>query len=347
MSGSDFVAVPGTLKQATDPAWLQRALAPVIGGAAIKSVETVEVIRTMATKVRFKVEHERGTEAFCLKGFLDVDAGNAAGGPTMIREADFYAQIAPHVKMRLADCVVKLVDREAQSGAIIMRDLVAAGAQMCHALVIFNAEQAAATLQQLAALHAGSSLLDSLPWVVHRVSQMATRPHLSAAVIQELFDGPRGAGLPATTCNAERLTAALKVLAERDSQRPHTPIHGDSHAGNVFLTAAGPGFLDWQLIQRGGWALDVAYHINALLPVEVAEKEEQNLLRHYLSVARGLGVAVPEFDAALAQYREAVVYGYYLWAITRRVAPEITNMNNHRLGMAVTRNDSYRLLGVG
>jgi hypothetical protein len=340
------INVPRTLQEATDPAWLQGALAPVLQGATISAVEVVEVIRTMATKVRFRVTHERGSDAFCLKGFLDVDAENAAGGATMIREADFYTQVAPHVSMRLADCVVTVVDRNAQNSVIIMRDLIAGGASMCHALITLNSDEVAATLEQLTRLHAGSALLENTPWIDRRISQMASKPHLSAAVIQELFDGPRGVGLPAATRNAESMIAALKVLAERDSVRPQSMIHGDCHAGNIFRTAQGPGLLDWQMIQRGGWALDVAYHINALLPVEVAAREEINLLRHYLSFARGLGAAVPEFDVALSQYREASVYGFYLWAITRRVLPEITNLCNNRLGMAVTRSDSYRLLGV-
>jgi hypothetical protein len=41
-----------------------------------------------------------------------------------------------------------------------------------------------------------------------------------------------------------------------------------------------------------------------------------------------------------------VVYGYYLWSITRRVEPAIINVFVGRLGASVTRHESYRLLGV-
>ena len=344
MSSAKKLTVPCTLDAALDSAWLEEALAPVIGGGSIASIETVEVIRTMATKVRFRVEHGGRAEAYCLKGFLDVDATTARGGPTMIREADFYAKIAPHVPMRLAECVTGIVDREAQQGVIIMRDLIDGGARMGNALITLGADAVAGTLEQLAALHANAALLDAAPWIEHRIAGMAGRPHLSNADLQTLLDGPRSVGLPAATCNAERLIEALQRLAVRDAQRPHTLVHGDCHAGNVFLTNEGPGFLDWQLIQRGGWALDVAYHINASLSVEVAEKEEAFLLHGYLDAARRLGANAPGPEEALTQYREALVYGYYLWAITRRVEPAITNLCNHRLGMAVTRHESYRLL---
>src|SRR4051794_41977665 len=84
--------VPRTRDAAMDPTWLTHALKPVTGGARIESVEVVEVIRTMATKVRFKVAWDGGRQsaALCLKAFLDVDEATARGGTTTIIEADFY-----------------------------------------------------------------------------------------------------------------------------------------------------------------------------------------------------------------------------------------------------------------
>ncbi len=100
------------------------------------------------------------------------------------------------------------------------------------------------------------------------------------------------------------------------------------------------------MLQRGGWALDVAYHICAVLPVDVAEAHELALLGHYLETARGLGCTLPDAETAWAQYREAAIYGYYLWAITRRVDPPIIAQFFQRLGSAVSRHESHALLGV-
>src|SRR5438128_10407002 len=62
--------VPATLDEALDPAWLSDALASVGQGAKVTSVETVELLKTVATKVRFKVTFDgpAGTQDFCLKG---------------------------------------------------------------------------------------------------------------------------------------------------------------------------------------------------------------------------------------------------------------------------------------
>jgi hypothetical protein len=49
------IAVPATLAEALDAQWLAGALADIAAGRGITKVEQVEVIRTVATKVRFAV----------------------------------------------------------------------------------------------------------------------------------------------------------------------------------------------------------------------------------------------------------------------------------------------------
>lgn len=337
--------VPQTLVRALDSAWLTQALVAVTGGAPVTEVNTVEVIRTMATKVRFTVNIAGRTEGFCLKAFLDVDAENARGGAVSIKEADFYAELAPQVSVRVPQCVAAIVDREAQLGVIIMRDLIRDGIRFCTALEPFTRDEAAQSLEQLARLHA-SQALQSTPWVGRKIDDFARGAYLPLATLQQMLDGPRGEGLPARTRDASLLLAAMKALAARDAGQPQVLVHGDCHAGNIFRSAAGAGLIDWQLLQRGGWALDIAYHISAVLPVDLAEKHERELLHHYLDTIRSLGSDVPGRETAWEQYRMSVVYGYYLWAITRRVDPAITNVFVNRLGLAVTRHESYRMLGV-
>ncbi len=342
------LAVPTTLEAALDPQWLARALAPIGKGAAVAAVERVEVIRTMATKVRFtlRFEGDDTVHAFCLKGFLDVGDAASQGGSTTVLEADFYAKVVPHVAVRVPECVAAIIDRDAPLGVIIMRDLIAEGAHFCSALEAFTAEEAAASLEQIAALHAGRGLLKSSPWITPRVAQLANAQFIPLPTLQELLDGPRGVGLSPPVRSAERLVAGLRALATRDASREQFLVHGDSHAGNIFRTKDGPGLIDWQLLQNGGWALDVAYHVAAVLPVDVAAREERKLLAHYLSIMRGKGFAMPDEEEAWRQYREAAIYGYYLWSITRRVDPPIINLFTDRLGNAVTRLESHALLGI-
>ncbi|MBB4860219.1 aminoglycoside phosphotransferase (APT) family kinase protein [Novosphingobium chloroacetimidivorans] len=352
MPSQPLVTVPKTLVAALDPAWLSQALADVSGGKPVEAVEQVEFIRTVATKVRFKVTYQGGeTGSYCIKGLLDVDEATARGGPTCVLEADFYCKVAPTVpELTVPVCVSAIIDREGQQAVYIMRDLVADGAQLGSALQPFTADEAVLSLAELAKLHASSGFLDGSAWIRPRAADLAGMTYITTETIQELLDGPRGVNLSPQVRNASRLRDAMKALAARDGKRPQYMIHGDAHAGNSYRVGEGgqrrAGLIDWQLLQRGGWALDIAYHLNAVLPTEVAEIEERRLLREYLAMARGRGLDMPEDEDAWAQYREAVIYGYYLWAITRRVDPAIMVQFTDRLGKAVTRHESHQLLGV-
>jgi hypothetical protein len=338
--------IPRTLAAALEPAWLSEILGPVIGGKTVTRVEVAEVQKTMATKVRFVAHWDGGAEAFCLKAFLDVEPGGSSGMAVTITESDFYSQVAPRLGVRVPACVAAQVDRAAGHGIIVMRDLVVAGARFCTALEPFDVDQAAASLDQLARLHAGRAVLADSPWISHRISELAQSGVLPPGMLQELLNGPRGEPLDARTRDADVLLTAVRALAARDAALPQTLVHGDCHAGNIFRTADGPGLIDWQLLQHGNWALDVAYHIAAVLPVEVAEKEERRLLADYLARAAGYGCETPDLETAHRLYRAAAVWGFFLWAITRRVDPPIMMTFVHRLGAAVMRHDSYRLLGV-
>jgi aminoglycoside phosphotransferase (APT) family kinase protein len=342
------VAVPRTLEAALDPAFLSQALASVSGGAPVTSVETVELLKTVATKVRFAVTFgDDGTRhGFCLKGLLDVDEMTARGGSTCVLEGDFYTRVAPTVNVRVPEAVAVVTDRDAQQSVLIMRDLIAGGAHFCSALEAFDADQALASLGQLAALHAGSAFLDGAPWIKPRAAELARANYVTPEQLQGLMDDPRKEGVPDNVLSASKLIDGVKELANRDEARRQFMIHGDSHAGNNFRTAEGSGLIDWQLLQKGGWALDVAYHLCAVLPVELAEAEERRLMGEYLAMMKGHGFDMPPEEQAWAQYREAVMYGYYLWAITKRVDPPIIKLFFHRLGNAAARHDSFALLGV-
>jgi hypothetical protein len=342
---------PRTLQDATDRDWLTEALAPVSGGAAIESLEVVEVIKTMATKVRFAVRFAGSDESrgFCLKGFLDLDAATAKGGATTVREADYYGQVAPLITVRSPTCVSSIIDREEQQGVIIMRDLIQDGARFCSALEAFTVDQAAQSLEQIARLHARADLLERFPWIDNRIAQLAQAQYVPQPLLQELLNGARGAGLPQRTRDAGVLIAGVQALAQQDGAEKQTLVHGDAHAGNIYRIGGGsgpPGLIDWQLLQRGSWALDVPYHICAVLEVADAEREERRLLAHYLEAVRVLGGEAPDLETAWMRYRASIVYGFYLWSITRRVDPNITNVFVQRLGASVSRHDSYRLLGV-
>ncbi|MCE7795434.1 aminoglycoside phosphotransferase family protein [Sphingobium sufflavum] len=338
--------VPATLEEAIHPDWLTAALTPLSGGAPVESVELAEVIRTMASKVRIRVRF-RGDATlhdYCLKAFLGEPG--LGGGQTTIREGRFYTDIAPHTTMRLPHVPAVILDEEKGQGILIMEDMIAAGARFCSALEPFTVELAQQSLDQLARLHSRPDIAARTDWLPTRIDVIANKPHFAPEKQQELLDHPRNAGLPDRTRSGALLHAGMKALSARNAARPRTLLHGDCHAGNLFLIDGAPGFTDWQLVQRGHWAMDVAYHLCAVLPVEMAERHERDLLDSYLASVREHGGEAPDRDAAWEDYRAAQIYGFYHWAITTRVDPAIIAIFMERLGAGVTRHDSYTVLGL-
>jgi len=343
--------IPDTLEHALDPTWLSGVLAHLSGGSAVATVELADVIKAMAAKVRAAVTFENEPDKvyrICIKGFLDHDLGANAGGITTLRESSFYAEVAPRIDMRTPPCAAVVIDRKNHRAILVMADMIAAGAHFYNALEPLALDQAADTLDQLARLHAKPHLLDGRGWIPCRIDDIAHREaFMTWDEIQGLMHDERRGDLPARTLDASLLKRGMETLAEWNGTAPQTILHGDSHPGNVYRTREGEmGFTDWQLVQRGHWSLDVAYHIASVLPVEVAEREERHLLDHYLDAVRRHGGQAPDRETAWQDYRRAPVYGYYHWAITRRVHPPITHQAFRRLGEAVTRHESYKLLGL-
>ncbi|HXC41883.1 MAG TPA: phosphotransferase [Burkholderiales bacterium] len=345
---------PTDIETALSPEWLTKALATRYPGARVASVAVVETLKTMATKVRFKVDYAAGAPAsaprdFCMKGFFGADsAANLASGASEM-EARFYLDVAPTVSVTAPACVYAGIDPANRHGLILMRDLTAAGARFLTALEPYSRDQALGTLDQLARLHArywDGGGLDARPWLTSKLDFFANYQAVPADRLQSLLEGRRGEPLPAGIKNGQRIYRAIRALHDRGKHAPGCAIHGDAHAGNVFETAQGQGLIDWQLLQRGHWALDVAYHIGAVLPPEERARTERELIEHYLSRLEAHGAKAPRWEQAWLDYRCHLVYGYYLWGITQRVVEPVINEFTRRLGSAVAEHDTFALLGV-
>ncbi len=340
------------VEEALSPAWLTSVLGTVAPGATVGSVRVVEILRTVATKVRFEVDYSSGNDgglprAFCLKGYLGTPDPRFSA--TASTESRFYREIGPGIDVRIPPCRYTGPDVRTGLDVVLMDDLVAAGSRFHSALVPFTPETVASTLDQLARLNAGhwgDQQLAACPWVESRLRSLAASIMTTEQLDTQLHDS-RCDGLAPVTRDAGRLQQGMAALDALNATKPACLVHGDAHAGNTYSTADGEiGLIDWQLLQRGCWALDVAYHIGAVLDPGDRERSERDLLEHYLSRLSFYGGVPPSWDEAWRDYRSYLVYGFYLWAITRLVDRPIIDTFMHRLGSAVAFHDSFGLLGV-
>ncbi|WP_323809632.1 phosphotransferase family protein [Sphingobium baderi] len=349
-----FNPAPLLLDTVLSAAWLGRALGGAGDPMDVRAVHIVDQFGPSCTKVRMELEFGPSAppglhSAYCLKGFFgDPGIGYLKSG-VQLTESAFYRDCAPTLSMRLAECVHAGSDEATGAGVLLMKDLITAGARFLTALEPYSARQAESSLDQLARLHVaswGDAALAKWPWVRSKARELTRYQVVPAARVTELMRGERGAPLPDAIRDGARIYAALGRIADRDTALPHCLIHGDAHAGNMFENADGCGIVDWQLLQRGHWSLDVAYHVAAALTVEDRRTHEQDLLRLYLDRLAAHGVTPPAWDDAWDRYRESLAYGMFLWAITIRVDPPVIMEFNRRLGTAVADHDSFGRLGV-
>ncbi len=334
---------------ALSPEWLSAAFQTAYPGAEISHVTPVGEFTTLATKVTLQLEYTAAPPgapaSVFLKGFFGEygEARAWIGEP----EARFFSELAPMLDLRMPRAVYAGVDPANHHGIVILHDLVAEGAEFLTALSPYSTDQVAATLGELAKLHAQSwdtAKLDDA-WLQPVVAKFTD--YRTTEFLQELLDGERGTPLPDRVRSAERLKEGVTAAFAVTENERRCVVHGDAHAGNLYLDRAGdPGICDWQIVSRGHWSFDVAYHLAASLELPERQRSESALVRDYLDRMRGFGIDMPEWDDAWRAYERALVYGYNLWAVTTTVDPRITNEFVHRLGTAVADHDSMELLGV-
>jgi hypothetical protein len=278
----------------------------------------------------------------CVKGYFN-DIGRHApfvGEP----EASFYRDVADRIGVRTLEALYADVDPVSRHGVVVSADVTAAGGVFLDARSEFTPDQVAESLRLLARLHAASWSAPSwsaAEWLAPRLGRSlrgARRADTTARIGINLC-GDNGDGMPPSQRDADRLVAGYVTLMEYIGTQQDTPgwcvIHGDTHIGNLFLTSDGhPAFMDWQLVQRGMWYLDVGYHIAAALDVEDRRSSERDLLTHYLDCLREFGASPPSWSSAWPNLGHGILHGLFLWAITTYVDPAIIAIMLHRLGTA-------------
>ena len=332
------MSVPATLEEAVSPAWLRGVVDLDVIGVTAGPVD-----ERVSTNVPIRLDLADGsTRALWIKGYFGTIGRNFRHAG--VSEAMFYRELAGWVGVRTLQPVYAEVDPVTQANVVVTRDVLGSGAAFLNARSGYTADQVASSLEELAVLHASTWLhpVGSASWLTPRFSSYTVAR--GAADIATNFDGPIGGRVPAAVRHADGLYEAYKIVAaDAAKASPWCVIHGDPHIGNIFLDGDGrPCFVDWQLVQRGPWYLDVGYHLASSLTVEDRRRHEDHLVAHYLDRMAAAGVEVPSTRDAWRRLRRGFLHGFYLWAITLKVEPAITCELLERLGTAVDDHNAFK-----
>jgi Phosphotransferase enzyme family len=333
--------VPRTHEEVLDPAWLHAALDDIGHDDTIVSVETTGTSKTRLEKLQFAVTIDgpggRRVGHYCAKATLD---GSDGGSST---EVMFYRDIAPRLDIRRPG--VHYAATDGTASIIVMDDIVALGGEFMNPHFPFTQQTVRETLSQLARLHGttwGLGLVSDIPSLSHGLLHFAEM--YDVETLQKLLDDGRAAGFAPEILSGQNLADALRAQQKLGVT---SLLHGDTHTGNVYLDPEGRGsFFDFEVVQTGHWAQDVAYHLGSVLTIEDRREHEEELLRHYLAELAATGAPAPAFDEAWDLYRRSFAYGYLLWVITMIRGRDEVLQHMPRLGAALTDHHTYQLLGI-
>ncbi|BBY82723.1 phosphotransferase [Mycolicibacterium pulveris] len=213
-----------------------------------------------------------------------------------------------------------LIDEDARNFVMIMEDVVARGADPRDSTRPMTIEQAANGIRGLARMHSrywGERLTTNpaLGWVEPFVAFEGLE-YAPLHIAHERLGDSVPAEVPAlsgTELFVDIWARYIGTLTNSDQ----TLLHGDPHIGNTYvLPGDDVGFLDWQMVRRGNWSLDVGYFLQGALTIEDRRRAERDLLGEYRDALTLPSTELPTADEIWLRYRASVAHGLAIWMAT-------------------------------
>jgi hypothetical protein len=315
------------------PAWLSDVLDTEVVG-----VRVLEHAVATNQRVRIGVEYLTAgagpASLFAKLAPLDPGHREMIGASSMgEREAQFYADVAPIVDLRVPNAYV--ADSDDVGGfALLLEDLAASGCSFSDGSWGVSADDAAGGLEDLARFHARFSEAAAraavAPWLdVPRVR----RTEFVAQLLRGVLDEHRDALTPAYVAAGELYVEHHERLDTLWHAGPQTYVHGDAHIGNVFLDHGRVGFFDWGLSRVSTPMRDVSYFLTMTVDPEERRGSERELLALYLDALRAAGGPEIGFGDAWSAHR--VQAGYTVVATFLGFMPSYATADGRSLGVAL------------
>jgi len=312
------VSIPAEWTDIT-PEWMTAALARRHPDARVAEVELLVRDDGTNCRARFGVRYARGVgpaTVFMKK----VDPAHVAlieATSGLFHEPRLFASgVSLPVDHPLVYAAI--IDEPAKSWLMVMEDVVARGADPRDATRPMTVEQAANGLRGLARLHARF-------WGERGVRY----PELAWLAPFNLWPG-LGPAIPIALEKLGRtVPAEVHALGRRIvddhwvrfiatlSAGPATVVHGDAHIGNIYvLPDDDVGFLDWQVVRRSSWSIDVGYFLQGAITEQDRRAHERDLLEVYRSNLAVDPSDRPTEKEVWLRYRASAAHGLATWLAT-------------------------------
>lgn len=318
----DGAWVPPTWDDVT-PAWMTEAVARAHPGAEVGEVTVLVVDDGTNRRAKFGLRYAAGSgpEVVFVKAEAAAHREVHARNGNLFNEAELFAS---GVDLPIDHPFVyrAIVDRPGLDYAVVMEDVTRRGADPRDATRPLTVDQVADGMRGLARLHSrywgfSSATHPALGWVATWAPTEGFQSGLRRFVPTGLERG--GDRLPAEVRarSSGDLVAQWARFVTTLATGPVTLLHGDAHVGNIYVLPGDEvGFLDWQVVRRGGWSQDAGYFLVGALTEDDRRVAERDLLAEYVGALEVPDGERPGADEAWTRYRASAAYGLAIWLST-------------------------------
>jgi len=213
-----------------------------------------------------------------------------------------------------------IIDEDASDFLMIMEDVVARGADPRDSTRPMTVDQVASGVRGLAKLHSefwGDRITSdpALSWVEPFVA-FAGLEYAPLEIAYERLGDSVPTEIPAMTGTDLFVDIWARYIGTL-TEAPQTLLHGDPHIGNTYVLPDDTvGFLDWQMVRRGNFALDLGYFLQGALTIDDRRRSERDLIEEYRGALSLPADEMPSADEVWLRYRASVAHGLAIWMAT-------------------------------
>ncbi|WP_299193267.1 phosphotransferase [uncultured Erythrobacter sp.] len=295
------------------PDWLSAAASPAsaITDTRWEPIGTGQV----GDSVRFHCTHADGSASTLAAKFPAADAKSRATAAMLglyAKEVRFYADIAPHLGVRVPQTFAAEVSEDGGEFVLLFEDL--GPARGGNQLDSCSIEDARAAIRQAAAFHApswhneaviGAEWLRTPPAVTAQIR--ALYPQAQAEFAKRYSDVLE----PEFMALCEQIAAMPELFSSREKP-PQCLTHGDFRLDNMLFDIRGGAepiaVLDWQTVSAGNAMHDIGYFLGTGIGDALRRAHEDELLDLYCDEMSARGVPLTRADI-WDDYRRGALHG--------------------------------------
>ena len=305
---------------AVTPEWMTFALASSHPKVEVSRIELLLRDDGTNRRARFGLDYRVGSgpSTVFVKAADPAHAElNAATGGALNEARFFQEDVAlpvDHPQVHVA-----LIDEARLDFFLVMEDVVARGGDPRDSTRPLTVEQATNGVRALARLHStfwGDRLTRkaALSWIEPFVAWRGMARGIDIGLARAGDTIPAAVRkLTGRVIEGDLWTRFVSTLSEG----PLTLLHGDAHIGNTYVLPDDEiGFLDWQVLRRGNYSIDLGYFLQGALPIELRRAEEEAIVAEYQRALDLPDDERPMLDEVWLRYRASVAHGLALWLAT-------------------------------